>query len=60
MDRNQVSFVISLWLEPQVTSEEPAWRWRVVQVGTGETRYFHNLADMLAYVSKQTGVPAPR
>lgn len=54
------SFVMTLWLEPQQASGEPEWRWRVTQVRTGEQRYFHRLADVLAYVSINAGVPAPR
>lgn len=53
------SFVMTLWLELSSGQKEPEWRWRVIQVQTGERRYFHRLSDLLAYVSEQTGVPPP-
>lgn len=54
-----VSFVMTLWLEPREVPAEPEWRWRVVQVQTGEHRYFRRLSDLLAHVSEKAGVPPP-
>ncbi|MDO8751593.1 MAG: hypothetical protein Q7K03_10710 [Dehalococcoidia bacterium] len=54
------SFVMTLWLEPRETPADPEWRWRVVEVPTGEQRYFRRLDDLLAYVSEKAGVPPPR
>lgn len=54
------SFVMTLWLESRQASGEPEWRWRVTQVRTGEQRHFRRLADVLAYVSINAGVPAPQ
>ncbi len=53
------TFVMTLWLEPRSVQEDPEWRWRVIQVQTGERRYFRRLSDLLAYVSNQTGVRPP-
>ena len=54
------SFVMTLWLEPSSTQEEPEWRWRVLAVPTGDRRYFRQLDDVLAYASERAGVPPPR
>jgi hypothetical protein len=51
---------MTLWLEPSSVLEEPEWRWRVIQVQTGERRYFRRLRDLLAYVSERAGVLAPQ
>lgn len=58
--RRSLSFVMTLWLEPMDPPGQAEWRWRVVQVLTGEQRYFRSLADLLAYVSDEAGVPPPR
>lgn len=54
------SFVMLLWLEPRDRTAEPEWRWRVKRVQTGEQAHFRRLADVLAYVARQAGAPAPR
>ncbi len=58
--RKGVSFVMTLWLEPTDSPGQPQWRWRVVEVATGEQHYFLWVANMLAYVSERAGVPPPR
>ncbi|MEE8443296.1 MAG: hypothetical protein V3S37_06050 [Dehalococcoidia bacterium] len=45
-----VSFVMTLWLEPQQGEAEPEWRWQVCHGQTGEQAYFRRLSDMLAFV----------
>ncbi|MBI4297142.1 MAG: hypothetical protein HY676_01270 [Chloroflexi bacterium] len=55
-----VSFVATLWLEPTDRPDQPEWRWRVVEVYTGDRHYFRRLADLLAYVSERAGVPPPQ
>ncbi len=53
------TFVIVLWLESASPPDRPEWRWRVTRVDTNERHYFNRLADLLAYVSTETGVEAP-
>jgi hypothetical protein len=53
------AFVMTLWLEAGSPEQPPEWRWRVVQVRTGERRYFRRLRDLLAYVGERTGIPPP-
>lgn len=55
-----MSFVMTLWLEPQEMEADPEWRWRVVHVQSGEQVYFRRLADVLAFVSRCSAVQAPR
>jgi len=55
-----VSFVMTLWLEPQEVKAEPEWRWRVCHVQTGEQTHFRRLGDVLAFVASRSGVPGPR
>ncbi len=57
--RKAASFVIALWLESWDGAGSPEWRWRVVDVTTGERRYFRRLTDLLAYVSQRSGVSPP-
>ncbi|MBF8267260.1 MAG: hypothetical protein HW388_768 [Dehalococcoidia bacterium] len=54
------SFVMTLWLEPLSSPDEPEWRWRVTRVDTGKQCYFRRLGDLLSYVSAESGVAAPR
>ncbi len=51
---------MTLWLEPQQVEAEPEWRWRVSHVQTGEQAYFRRLTDVLAFITSQSGIPAPR
>lgn len=53
------SFVMALWVEPGSPREAPEWRWRLIQVQSGERRYFRRLSDVLAYVSEQAGMAPP-
>lgn len=55
-----VSFVMVLWLEARDPPNKPEWRWRVVEIPTGERHYFLRVADLLAYVSERAGVPPPQ
>ncbi len=55
-----MTFVIVLALEAHGVAVEPEWRWRVRSVQTGEEARFRKVADVLAYVAVQAGVPAPR
>jgi len=58
--RKLASFVIALWLESGDGAGSAEWRWRVVDVATGERRYFRRLTDLLAYVSQRSGASPPR
>ena len=63
--REQVSFVIVLWLETGSFPEGPEWRWRVTSAQPGrrkslKRKYFRRVSDVLAYVSAETGVAPPR
>ena len=53
------SFVMTLWLEGAEDTAVPQWRWRVVDARQHQQIYFSELADLLAYVSEQAGVPPP-
>lgn len=57
--RDRASFVITLWLESRDSPAEPEWRWRVVDVQAGDTKYFHRLSDVQAHVSERAGVSPP-
>lgn len=57
--RHSATFVITLWIEGPVRPQQPDWRWRVIEVESGERRYFWRLADVLLYVSERAGVPPP-
>ncbi len=54
-----VSFVMTVWLEPQEAETNPEWRWRVSHVQTGDQVYFRQLKEVLAYISTKSGVPPP-
>ncbi|MEE8443643.1 MAG: hypothetical protein V3S37_07830, partial [Dehalococcoidia bacterium] len=54
------SLVVVLWLEPKSSPDKTEWRWRVTRVDTGKRCYFRRLEDLLAYVSAESGVAAPR
>ncbi|MBI2965197.1 MAG: hypothetical protein HYY34_03210 [Chloroflexi bacterium] len=59
-DGVRVSFVMTLWLEPQGGKGQPEWRWRVCHVQTGDQAYFRRLTDVMAFISSQSRFPAPR
>jgi hypothetical protein len=52
--------VITVWLEPREAEASPEWRWRVVHAQTGEEASFTRLAEVLAFITTQSGIPAPR
>lgn len=54
------SFVIRLWLEKRAPIEGPEWRFEVRHVQSGEQTHGRTLADLMAFVERQAGVPAPR
>jgi len=64
MDANQVhpetSFVIRLWLERRPTADAPCWRFQVRHVQSGEQAHCLTLADVVAFIARQSGVPGPR
>ncbi|MCC6312851.1 MAG: hypothetical protein IT337_02470 [Thermomicrobiales bacterium] len=53
------TFIIVLALRSRGEGGETQWRWRVRSMETGEERQFLHVADVLAYVATQTGVPLP-
>lgn len=57
---DRVSFVMTLWLEPREVEAEPEWRWRVSHVQSKKQAYFTRLADVLAFITSQSGLPAPQ
>lgn len=54
------SFIMLVWLEPQDSEVEPEWRWRVRHVQTGEQAYFRRATDVLAFITRLTGLPPPQ
>lgn len=57
---SRVSFVITVWLEPQEAEASPEWRWRVVHTQSGDEANFTRLAEVLAFITTQSGTPAPQ
>ncbi|MBI4497666.1 MAG: hypothetical protein HY689_07205 [Chloroflexi bacterium] len=57
--RNNVSFVIRLWLEPRTGVGDPEWRSHVFHVQSGEEAYFRRLSDLLSFVERKSGVSPP-
>ncbi|MBI2941779.1 MAG: hypothetical protein HYY04_15215 [Chloroflexi bacterium] len=55
----EVSFVVRLWLERRELAGPPEWRFQVRHIQSGEQMHCRRLADLLAFVERQTGVPAP-
>ena len=55
-----VSFVMTVWLESQEAGAEPVWSWRVTHVQTGELAYTRRFNDVLAFITNQSGLPAPK
>ncbi len=58
--KQDVTFIIVLWMESRELPGEPEWRWRVTEVQSGEEAYFQRMEDLLAYVSEKAGVSPPR
>lgn len=53
-------FVATLWLEEtDARTGAKEWRWRVIDLRTGEQRYFAALDAFLEYVGDQAGVAPP-
>jgi len=50
--RESHSFVLRIWRQEQ---ESLTWRGWVQHAATGETRYLHRLADLLAFIEMHTG-----
>jgi len=46
------SFVLRIWWEGE---KNPLWRGWIQHAATGQVRYFHRLADLLAFVQERTG-----
>ena len=51
--RQSNSFVLRIWWEEGET--DPFWRGWVQHAASGETRYFDQLQELLAFVETQTG-----
>jgi hypothetical protein len=62
MDRRAepVSFVLTVWLEPQATESEPEWRWRVRRVRGDRVAYFRRVANVLEFIAEESGLPGPQ
>lgn len=56
----EASFVIRLWLERSDLTGEARWRLRARHVQSGEEIYCRSVANLLAFVERQSGVAAPR
>lgn len=57
--RPEVSFVIRLWLARGGPAGQPEWRLQVRHVQSREETYCRHLADLLAFVERLAGMPAP-
>lgn len=55
-----VSFVVRLWLESRGHVGEPEWRFEVRHVQSGTQMHGRCMADLLAFVERLAGLPAPR
>ncbi len=55
----RVSFVMTVWLEPQDVEAAPEWRWRVLRIGTNDVAYFRRVADVLTFIADDSGLPCP-
>ena len=55
-----VSFLITVWLEPQQVEAEPEWRWRVRPSQADQVTYFRRVADVLAFIASESGSTGPR
>ena len=47
------SFVLRIWWERDTP---PVWRGWVQHAGSGDSRYFENLADLLGFLETRTGL----
>lgn len=54
-----VSFVIRIWLEERAPPDPREWRFQARHVQTGEQIYCRSLDELLAFVERRAGVPAP-
>jgi hypothetical protein len=54
------SFVVKVWLEAEAApGERTIWRGNVTHVGSGERRYFADLADLPALIAPYLDPPPP-
>jgi environmental stress-induced protein Ves len=51
---------MTVWLEPSDGDSDPQWRWRVSHAQTGEEAHFTRLADVLSFISAQSGSRPPQ
>lgn len=56
-ERQTVSFVIRLWLEPGQKQDESQWRGQIEHIGSGATAYFQVPVELLQFLA--SCVPAP-
>ncbi len=55
-----VSFVMTVWLEPREPEAEPEWRWRVRRIQADKDVYFRRVADVVSFISSESGLPGPQ
>lgn len=56
-DAPQVSFVVRLWLEPNV--DQPEWRGQVTHVQGQASTYFRDFGVLLDFLARYSGVDIP-
>ena len=57
LDERSHTYVVRIWEERRdVADALPTWRGRVDDVRTGVRRYFTTLEDLVAYLSRQSGM----
>ncbi|MBV9327750.1 MAG: hypothetical protein JO352_28875 [Chloroflexi bacterium] len=57
LDERSHTFVVRIWEERRdVADAVPTWRGRVDDVRTGVRRYFTTLEDLVAYLSRESGM----
>ncbi len=52
--KDRDSFVVRIWWEGE-SEDQLLWRGWVQHAITGKSRYFHDLADLKAFVERYTG-----
>lgn len=57
--KSGISFVMTVWLEPQKTEGPPEWRWHVRHIQSGEERHFRRLEAVLDYIGETANTNPP-
>jgi hypothetical protein len=54
--RRDGSFVVRIWWEPGTDSGSGHWRGWIQHVRNGEQVSFQNMADLIAFLERETGI----